>query len=171
MAAKRRLELQVNIIIDNAQDKIIITEHINNLLKRAIELCLKQENFKINSEIGILLVDNEKIRDINSNFRNKDMPTDVLSFPIVEMVDGRLIPDAGDFDINNNILMLGDIVISLEMADQHAEEYGHSFERELAFLTTHGVFHLLGYGHEDEDEENRMLQKQEAVLEEMGLKR
>lgn len=161
----------MNIIIDNVQDKVIITEHINNLLKRAVELCLKQENFKINSEIGILLVDNERIRDINSNFRNKDIPTDVLSFSIAEMADGKLISDAGDFDINNGTLLLGDIVISLEMAKQHAEEYGHSFERELAFLTTHGVLHLLGYDHEDEDKGNRMLQKQEAVLEEMGLKR
>lgn len=163
--------MQVNIIIDNVQDKIIITEYINNLLKRAVELCLKQENFKINSEISILLVDNERIRDINSNFRNKDMPTDVLSFPIVEIINGKLSPDAGDFDMNDNILMLGDIVISLEMAEQQAEEYGHSFERELAFLMTHGVYHLLGYNHEDEEEESRMLQKQEAVLEKMGLKR
>jgi len=162
---------QVEIIIENIQDKMEVTDEMRELLRKCVELSFKVEAFQIESEVGFLLVDNEKIRQMNSKYRKKDAPTDVLSFPMVEMKGGKLKPDSGDFDMDENMLVLGDIVISMEMAEKQAEEYGHSFERELAFLATHGIFHLLGYDHENEEEEKVMLSKQEAILQKMELKR
>ncbi len=161
----------MEILIENLQDKIEVKDTIDELIKRAAVLCLEAEAFTTPSEVSILLVDNSRIKEMNSEHRNIDKETDVLSFPMVEMVEGEVISDCGDFDLNENLLLLGDIVISLEMTQQQAEEYGHSFERELAFLTTHGMFHLLGYDHTDDAEEQLMVGKQEDVLEKMGLKR
>lgn len=163
--------ISLDVIIENLQDKIEVNENINNLIREGTELSLKLEGFEISSEISVLLVDNEKIREMNKEYRQVDAPTDVLSFPMVDMVEGKMESDTGDYDLDEELLLLGDIVISLEMAEKQAGEYGHSFERELAFLLTHGVFHLLGYDHESEEEERIMLGKQEAVLEQMGLKR
>jgi len=162
---------EVEIIIENIQNKVEITDKVDEILKKCIELSFREEAFNIDSEIGFLLVDNDRIKEINSEYRKKDTPTDVLSFPMVEMERGKLKPDSGDFDMDENMLVLGDVVISMEMAKKQAEEYGHSFERELAFLATHGIFHLLGYDHGSEEEERLMLEKQEAVLQKMGLKR
>jgi probable rRNA maturation factor len=161
----------VEVLIQNIQDKIDITKNIENIMENAVEFCLVHEKIEKPSEVSILLVDDEKIREINNEQRGIDSSTDVLSFPIVEMEDGEIKSNLGDIDMEENIMLLGDIVISLETAYKQANEYGHSFERELAFLTTHGVFHLLGYDHEDEESEKNMLNKQEVVLGKMGLKR
>lgn len=159
------------ILIENMQDKTEITEKITDLLKKAIELSLQQEGFDTPSEISVLLVNDEEIQEINREQRNLDKPTDVLSFPMVEMEQGEMLSNEGDYDLDENLLLLGDIVISMETTQRQAEEYGHSLERELAFLVTHGVFHLLGYDHLEEKEEQVMIGKQEAVLEAMGLTR
>jgi len=161
----------MSVLIENLQRKMEITENINSLISRAVEISLKQEKFDIPSEVSVLLVDDEQIRDINKEHRNIDKPTDVLSFPIVDMVEGKIVSDEGDMDMDENLLLLGDIVVSLETTELQAREFGHTFDRELAFLVTHGVFHLLGYDHEDEEGESRMMGKQEAVLAQMGLKR
>lgn len=161
----------MTVLIENLQRKMAVTDHINGLLNRAVELSLRMEEFRIPSEISIMLVDNEEIREINREHRHIDKPTDVLSFPMVEITEGKLVSDTGDYDMDENLLLLGDIIISLEKTQEQAVEYGHSLERELAFLVTHGMFHLLGYDHQQEEEEMRMLAKQEAVLEQMGLKR
>lgn len=161
----------MTILIENLQNKIAINDNINGLLHRAVEISFRIEKFEIPSEVSILLVDNEGIREINNEHRNIDSVTDVLSFPIVDMTEGKINSNAGDYDMDENLLLLGDIVISLEMAKNQAIEYGHSFERELAFLATHGLFHLLGYDHIKEEEEKRMVEKQETVLGLMGLHR
>ena len=161
----------MTILIENLQSKIAINDNINGLLHRAVEISFQTEDFKIPSEVSILLVDNEGIREINKEHRNIDNPTDVLSFPMVDMTDGKINSNDGDYDLDENLLLLGDIVISLEMTKSQAAEYKHSFERELAFLATHGIFHLLGYDHVSEDDEKRMLEKQEMVLQIMGLDR
>jgi probable rRNA maturation factor len=114
-------------------------------------------------------VDNEKIRDMNQEYREIDKETDVLSFPMVEFNIGNLKPeeppyDEWDFDPEDKTLLLGDIVISLEKVVQQAEEYGHSFLREMAFLMAHGMFHLLGYDHMNPNDESIMRQKEETVL-------
>lgn len=159
----------MNIIIDNIQDKIEIDDDMENLLREVVSCVFKQENFQIDSEINFLLVDNDKIRELNREYRGKDKPTDVLSFPIVGTEDGRFKPEPADYDIEQGVLMLGDVVISLEMARKQAEEFGHSFKREVAFLAAHGVLHLLGYNHEKEEEETALIEKQEAILEKLGL--
>ncbi|HHV97780.1 MAG TPA: rRNA maturation RNase YbeY [Clostridiaceae bacterium] len=159
------------IFLENVQDKIELTEEIEKLIKIAIELSLEKENFKIHSEISVTLMDDEGIRKVNKEYRNIDSPTDVLSFPLVEMHEGKIISNVGDYDLDEGAIILGDILISLERVQKQANEYQHSFERELAFLVTHGVYHLLGYDHQDEESEKLMIGKQKEVLKEMGLDR
>jgi len=157
------------IFLENEQNKFELTEEIENLIKKAIELSLIKENFNIHSEISVTLMDDEGIRKVNKEYRNIDAPTDVLSFPLVEMHEGKIISNIGDYDLDEDAIILGDILISLEMVQKQANEYQHSFERELAFLVTHGVYHLLGYDHQDEESEKLMIGKQKEVLKEMGL--
>ncbi|MDF2523938.1 MAG: rRNA maturation RNase YbeY [Clostridiales bacterium] len=159
------------VIIENLQNEIEITDKATSLLTKAVEISLQKEGFELPSEISILLVGDEQIKEINKEQRKIDKPTDVLSFPIVDMIDGKIISNEGDFDLEEEVILLGDIVISLETAVRQAEDYGHSFERELAFLVTHGTFHLLGYDHPDQEQEKRMIDKQEEVLTQLGLKR
>lgn len=159
----------MRVLIEDLQEKIKVTDEISELVKKAVNLSLSIEGFSIPSEISIMLVDNEYIREINKEHREIDKPTDVLSFPIVDMYEGVINSDEGDFDLDADVLLLGDIIVSLEMTKLQAEEYGHSFDRELAFLITHGVFHLLGYDHDTPERENKMISKQYAVLENLDL--
>lgn len=161
----------MEILIENLQNKVDIGEETQELINRAVKTCLNQEGFDIASEISILLVDDERIWEINKEQRNVDKPTDVLSFPMVDMFEGEIQSNEGDFDLDEDLLLLGDIVVSMETALRQSEEYGHSLDRELAFLVTHGVFHLLGYDHMEEEEEKVMMGKQESVLAAMGLTR
>ncbi|MFA6308219.1 MAG: rRNA maturation RNase YbeY [Clostridia bacterium] len=161
----------MKILIENNQNKIDVTQRTESIINSAIEKSLEYEAFKMDSEISVMLTDNNGIKKINNAFRNIDEPTDVLSFPMLDIVCGKLEGIAGDFDIDENLIMLGDIVVSLEMAEIQAKEYGHSLERELGFLVTHGVFHLLGYDHEDGGQESLMKEKQEEVLKSINLER
>jgi len=163
--------MKVDIIIENLQDKVEITEELESLIKKVVVSSLELENIKLDTEVSILLVDNERIKELNREYRQKDCPTDVLSFPMVDMLEGEMQSDVGDYDLDEELLLLGDIVLSLEMAKKQAEDFGHSFEREVAFLVAHGMFHLLGYDHESEDQEKKMFAKQETVLEGIGLRR
>lgn len=117
---------------------------------------------------GVHLTGNDGIREINREFRSKDEATDVLSFPILENEEGRLIYDEFDRDMETGCIILGDIIISTEKTHVQAQEYGHSFEREIAFLTCHGMLHLLGYDHENKEDEARMIEKQKHILNELG---
>lgn len=123
-----------------------------------------------NSELSITIVDNEQIRKINRDYRNKDAATDVISFAINESVDDEFdILDMAEFtDMPHEF---GDLFISIERMKEQAEEYGHSEDRELAFLTVHGFLHLNGYDHQTEVEEKEMFALQEEILEEFGLTR
>ncbi|HOP99437.1 MAG TPA: rRNA maturation RNase YbeY [Acetivibrio clariflavus] len=159
----------MKILIENLQDKIELTSDMEELVRKAVDISLSIENFSIPSEISIMFVDNQHIREINREYRKIDKPTDVLSFPIVDMYDGVINSDSGDFDLDEELLLLGDIIVSLEKTKAQAEEYGHSFERELAFLVTHGVFHLLGYDHDTPEREEKMISKQYAVLKALNL--
>jgi probable rRNA maturation factor len=166
--AKEKLKL---IIVENEQDKVDIADNIIELIERSIELCMKSENLDKAYEVSVLIVDDEEIRAINKEHRDIDKATDVLSYPMVEFVNGELISDEGDYDMDLDELMLGDIIISAETAKRQAEEYEHSFEREIAFLTAHSCFHLLGYDHMEQNEEKIMISKQESILQQMGLTR
>jgi metalloprotein, YbeY/UPF0054 family len=159
------------IIIENEQDKKPVDEQIENLIRKAVNESIKLSNIQFGCEISITLVDNDRIREINKQYRNIDAPTDVLSFPMLDMHEGVIISTEGDYDLDEDRLLLGDIVISLEKAEEQAQEYGHSYNREIAFLTTHGIFHLLGYDHMDYEQESKMMGKQEEVLTNIGLVR
>jgi len=159
------------VFIENEQSAVGIREEHCRLLQDTVLECLKHENIKAGCEVNILLTDDESIKQINKQFRNVDAPTDVLSFPMADIKKGDINDDGSDYDPDEGLLMIGDIVISTETALRQSELYGHSFEREIAFLTAHGVFHLLGYDHMEKDEEAEMMEKQEAVLNKLGLRR
>lgn len=159
------------IYIENEQTKMEVDGKHHELLKETVFTCLQLENACGAFEIYILLTDDVSISKLNSQFRGVDQPTDVLSFPIIEMKNGEIISDEGDYDPDEELLLLGDIVISLEMAQKQSVRYGHCFERELAFLTAHGVFHLLGYDHTNSFDEDIMIKKQQEALEKLGLLR
>ncbi len=147
----------------NEQESIAVTPALRGLIKRAIGAALKYEKFPQAAELSVTLTDNESIRQYNSEYRSIDRATDVLSFPMYEM---------GQIDFSESPVCLGDIVISLEKASEQANEYGHSFEREVAFLCVHSVLHLLGYDHElGAEQENEMFAKQEEILTKMKLTR
>lgn len=115
--------------------------------------------------LGLHLVGEETIRALNREHRGKDVPTDVLSFPLWSGADdGFVVPD-------DEPIHLGDVVISAPRAVAQAEEYGHSLERELAYLTAHGVLHLLGHDHEQEEERRQMRVREEEALRVLGLAR
>ncbi len=138
---------------------------LRHRLKKAVRAALTYENFTQAIRVSITFTDNEGIRALNREYRGKDSATDVLSFPMYTMQDG----DVPEPDMAAE---LGDIVLSLERADAQAKEFGHSFERETAFLTVHSVLHLLGYDHElGEAEEKEMFRRQEEIMINLGLPR
>ncbi|AIF43395.1 rRNA maturation RNase YbeY [Virgibacillus sp. SK37] len=137
-----------------------------DLLQRLVEFTAKQEGISREAEVSINFVDNKEIQELNRNYRQKDTPTDVISFAMQEKVEGEI--DIVGEDIP---LVLGDIVISIDKAKEQAADYDHSLERELGFLAVHGFLHLLGYDHMTQEEEKLMFKKQEAILGEFGIER
>ncbi len=159
----------MKILTENKQSKIKVTEKIKTLINETVEKCIQYEKFRTDIEVSVVLVDNSEIKKINKKFRNIDKETDVISFPMLDFADGKIINNDGDIDNDENLLLLGDIVISLEKVESQSKDYDNTFERELGFLLTHGVFHLLGYDHINEKQENVMRGKQETVLEFLNL--
>ena len=148
--------MSLHIYFENMQDEHRITYALKMLVRRSIEATLAFEEVTEPCEVSVTFTDNEGIQAINREYRNIDAPTDVLSFPLFEEQGGKK--------------QLGDIVLSLERCAAQAEEFGHSFERECAFLTVHSTLHLLGYDHVNgEKEEKDMRQRQTAIVEKMGL--
>ena len=134
-------------------------------VRRAVKAALKAQGIENDCLVSVLLTDDEGIRCINREQRGLDSPTDVLSFPMNELTAGVFDPEACEYDYENEYLLLGDMALSLERCAAQAEEYGHSFERELSYLTIHSVLHLLGYDHLDEGGEKRkMREREEAAL-------
>lgn len=158
--------ITVRVFGTNRQKLIPVTKQLRAIVKHCVSETLYEEGYSGDFEVSVTFVDNEQIRDINNEYRDIDKETDVLSFPMTgEDEEFTVDPETG-------CNMLGDIVISLEKALSQSEEYGHSFKREVAFLTVHSMLHLLGYDHEKGDEEEaEMFGKQEIVLEALGLGR
>ena len=119
-----------------------------------------------NLYVGVHFTGDEGIKKINSEFRNLEKSTDVLSFPLLTAVNGEIEYSELDRDSSTGFIMLGDIVVSTEKAKLQAETYGHSYNREIAFLICHGMLHILGFDHEDD--EKLMLSKQKDILEDLG---
>jgi len=120
---------------------------------------------------GVYLTDDEGIREKNLMFRKIDSATDVLSFPLLEANNGKLSYSDADWDMENDCVILGDIIISMDRISSQARDYGHSEERELAFLVCHGMLHLLGYDHEGTKDEKKMLYLQKEILDRLGYTR
>ena len=140
-------------------------ETVQNVLQQAADLL----ELGPEVEISVLLVDNETIRSLNRDYRNKDAATDVLSFPMEEAMDGEPEPAVIGGPTER---LLGDLVISVEMAVAQAAEYGHSVERELAFLSVHGLLHVLGHDHESGAEAEAAMQAEEKrILSVLGIER
>ena len=160
------------ILTENNQTKIEITDEINNAIKQAIEASLEYEECDFDAQVSVTIVDNNEICEINSEHRGINKPTDVLSFPMLEFDEEGNAVDC-DYDYSENgAIILGDIVISAERAAEQAGSYGHSFLREMAFLTVHSMLHLLGYDHVDDPEgEAIMIKKQKEILEGLGITR
>lgn len=138
------------------------------LIEKVIGQAFKEEKIEnINLYIDIILTNPENIRKINNQYRNIDKETDVLSFPMFEKEEIEDLKNNGN-DIEE---VLGDIIISIEKVQEQAIEYGHSFERELAYMLIHGFYHLMGYDHMNEEEKKQMREKEEVVLSKLNINR
>ena len=156
---------KIKVIISNDQNTVKVPSGVRLLIRRCCHAVLLLEKFTNSAEISVRFVDNEQIKQLNSQYRNIDKETDVLSFPMGEN---------GVYDENpeTGASVLGDIVISVPKAMEQAVEYNHSLDREIAFLTVHSMLHLLGYDHVNGGlEAVRMREKEETVLTQLGLKR
>jgi probable rRNA maturation factor len=151
----------MELIIDNRQNKINISNELIKQMEEVVLECLRYEEYDEEYEVSLSFVDNEEIHSLNKQYRSVDRPTDVLSFPLID--------DEFDFDIDIEEKILGDIVISLEKALEQSEEYKHSFEREVCFLVCHSMFHLMGYDHDNDENTKEMRKKEEAVLNKLGI--
>jgi len=156
---------KLKVAITNMQKEMKIPTGIRLLIRKCCHAVLQLEGMSGNFEVSVSFLDNESIRELNHKYRNKDAVTDVLSFPTGEN---------GKFEINQETgaTMLGDIAISIPMVYKQAEQYGHSIQREFAYLTVHSMLHLLGYDHEAGGlAQVRMREKEEEVLARLGLQR
>lgn len=155
--------MKTKVNITDKQKKIKLPTGTRLFIRKACIATLTEEKFPYNAEVEVILTDDDNIRELNRKFRNIDSSTDVLSFPL---------GSDGEYDENpeTGMKMLGDIVISVEHAYAQAELYGHGIEREISFLAVHSMLHLLGYDHVDSKlEESIMREKQEIILDELGL--
>ncbi|WP_139490480.1 rRNA maturation RNase YbeY [Brevibacillus sp. CHY01] len=158
----------LTIEILNEQNEAISDEALA-LIETSLQAAAEAENVK--GEVVVTLVDNERIHELNRDYRGVDRPTDVLSFAMNEAGEGEMEIFVAEEDFDEFPNMLGDIIISIPKCKEQAEEYGHSFERELGFLTVHGFLHLIGYDHGTAEEEKEMFGLQEEILQKIGLTR
>lgn len=156
---------KIRVDIENCQKTVKIPVGMRMLIRRCCHAVLDEEGVEGIAQVDVTLVDNERIREINNEQRGIDAVTDVLSFPLSEN---------GEFEVNHDTgeKLLGNIVLSLEKAQTQAQEYGHSFNREVGYLTAHSMLHLLGYDHVNGGlEAVRMREKEESVMTKIGLPR
>ena len=156
---------KVKVSIMNNQTEVKVPVGIRLLIRKCCHAVTESEKFQGDSEVSVSFVNDERIHELNKQYRDVDRPTDVLSFPMGEN---------GEYDLNNETgaFILGDIVISLETALKQASAYGHSLEREIGFLTVHSMLHLLGYDHEQDSLHERIMrEKEEEILESLGISR
>lgn len=146
----------MELYIDNRQNQIDIDDKTEELLKKIAVVCLDIEGYGLDWEISVSFVTNDEIRELNREYRGKDEPTDVLSFPFED-----------EFRIGEK--MLGDIVISTEKVLQQAKDLGHSLQREISYLAVHSMFHLMGYDHLDAEERKEMRLKEKRAMKELGI--
>ncbi|MFD2679948.1 rRNA maturation RNase YbeY [Bacillus seohaeanensis] len=156
----------MTLIIDFTDETDTLENGSKKLVQNILNFAAEKENVEENSEVSVTIVTDKRIQEINREYRDKDMPTDVISFALEELGEEEIEIVGGDMP-----RVLGDIIISVDRTKQQAEEYGHSFSRELGFLALHGFLHLLGYDHMEAEEEKKMFGRQKDILDEYGLKR
>lgn len=165
------------IYIDNRQNKIPVGEELIENVEKMIQYTLEKEQVNIETEISVIFIDNDEIMKINGEQRGINKITDVLSFPMLHYPKGKVYKEVYlDFNfgaeyLNDGDLILGDVVISLEKAKEQSEEYGHSFLREVSYLTVHSILHLLGYDHMLEEDKAKMRPREEQILENFNIRR
>lgn len=157
----------MEIALNNMQDIYPDTEKLHALVQRILGKIALEKELDEDIEVGVLWVDDAYIHTLNREYRGQDCPTDVLSFALQEQISEEPVV-IGD---PMGEMLLGDIVISLETAHRQADEYGHTLEREVAFLVVHGMLHLLGYDHEEENERDVMRREEEKILDALGIGR
>ena len=155
-------ENKIKVIITNKQKTVKIPTGLRMLVRRTCNAVLRMENFQGSAEVSVTFVDNQGIRELNAQYRDKDTETDVLSFPMGENGVWDKDPETGAF-------ILGDVVISMEKAMEQANIYGHSLQREVGYLPAHSVLHLLGYDHIEPLDRVHMREKEELVMDQLGL--
>ena len=165
-------------VIIEKETEFTVDFDLEKLVCQIADRCLEYEKCPYEAWVSVTFTDNEGIREINKEHRNIDNATDVLSFPMVTYeMPGNFshleepLNKNRHFNLDTGELLLGDIAISVERAREQAEEYGHSLERELAFLMAHSVLHLMGYDHMEEKEREQMEEKQEQILQKLGITR
>ena len=156
----------MKLVIDFLDETNQIAKQDLERMEQLLNFAAGKEQVEAGCEVSITFVSNEKIQMINREYRDKNQPTDVISFAMEELGEGEI--ELMGLDMPR---ILGDIIISVPKTEEQAIEYGHSFIRELGFLSVHGFLHLLGYDHETEEEEQRMFAKQKEILDEFGLLR
>lgn len=165
------------IYVENRQNKIDWCEEEEENLKVVIDFALREEGVKHDYQVSVLLVNNEEIKDINSKYRKIDKVTDVLSFPLLDYPEGKVFKEtygSNNFHqsmLDDGELVLGDIVLSLERAEEQRIEFGHSFKREISYLVIHSILHLLGYDHIEEEDKVRMREREEYILSKFNIYR
>lgn len=162
--------MELRVVWVNEQDAVCVEEDDAAVIEKCMSAALTAEEFPFDAEVELIFTDNEGIRALNREQRGVDRATDVLSFPLLEQEDGGVV--VYDEDFAEGRVLLGEIVLSLERAKCQAEEYGHSFRREIGFLAVHSILHLLGYDHElGEKQEKEMFARQDEILDIVGLVR
>ncbi|MCP3764271.1 rRNA maturation RNase YbeY [Domibacillus sp. A3M-37] len=154
------------LVVDFLDETNQLDEGAEKLSGELLQLAAAKELVPDGSEVSVTFVTNDRIQEMNRDYREKDAPTDVISFALEEMGEDEVVITGAD-----SPRILGDIIISIDRAKEQAEEYGHSFERELGFLTVHGFLHLLGYDHMNEQDEKEMFGRQKDILDAYGLER
>lgn len=154
----------MQIELSNQQEKLAVTQEIEDRIVEVLEEAARVHEVDELTEVSLMFTDDETIHEMNLEYRGIDRPTDVLSFALEEGEEEEIY---GGPEEN----LLGDIIISVETAVRQAEEYGHSVEREMAFLALHGMLHLLGYDHMEEEERQEMRAQEEAILASLGITR
>ena len=145
----------INVLFDNRQNVLEITEDNENAIKVAVEAVLSEEDLPDDFEVSVSFVTNEEIKELNREYRNVDSETDVLSFPMDDEFDG--------------VVILGDIVLSTEKIIEQANDYNHSLEREMIYLTVHSMLHLLGYDHMSSAEKNEMRAREKEIMKNLKI--
>ena len=156
----------MSLTIDFMDETGQFPEQFISQLEELLHFAAEKEYIKDLSEVSVTIVTNERIQEINRDYRGIDQPTDVISFALEEMVEDEL-----EIQVEGMPRVLGDIIISLPKAIEQAKTYGHSLERELGFLAVHGFLHLLGYDHMNDADEKIMFARQREILDEFGLQR